>query len=127
MNFPADLLYTNHDEWVRIDGDVVTIGISAYAQDALGEIVYVEMPDAGDELEAGGAVCEIESVKAVAEVYSPFAGVVLEVNEALDGSEESVNSDPYGGGWLVKITASDTSDRSSLLDAAAYEAKIASA
>ena len=125
MNFPADLKYTSHDEWVRVDGDVITLGISDYAQDALGEIVHVEMPEVGAELEAGAAVCEVESVKAVAEVYTPVACTVVEVNEDLDGEEELVNSDPYGEGWLVVLRVADPADLDALMTAEQYEAKIA--
>jgi len=124
MNIPADLKYTSHDEWIRIDGDVVTLGITDFAQDALGELVHIEFPEVGDDLEVGGAVCEVESVKAVAEVYSPVAGEVVEVNEDLEDEAEVVNEDPYDKGWLVKIRVAGDVDVSALLDAAAYQAKI---
>ena len=122
MNAPADLKYTSHDEWVRVEGDIVTIGISDFAQGELGELVHVEMPEVGSDIDAGDAVCEVESVKAVAEVYSPVAGTITEVNEALDGSEDSINEDPYGEGWLVKLQVSDLSPLDDLMDADAYTA-----
>jgi glycine cleavage system H protein len=127
MSFPADLLYTLHDEWLRVSGDEATLGITFFAQDALGEIVHVELPEVGATFEAGAAICEVESVKAVAEVYAPVACEILAINEALDGSEELVNSAPYAEGWLVKLKITDASGLAALLDAAAYQAKVASA
>jgi glycine cleavage system H protein len=124
MNIPTELKYTDHDEWISIDGDVVTLGITDFAQDALGELVHIELPEVGESFGVGDALCEVESVKAVAEVYSPVAGEVIEVNEALDGDEEKVNSEPYSGGWLVKLRVADLSPAAALLDAAAYAAKI---
>jgi glycine cleavage system H protein len=125
MNLPADLKYTEHDEWVRADGDVITVGITDYAQDALGELVHVELPKVGDAVSAGDPVCEVESVKAVAEVYSPCDGEVVEVNEALDGDEESVNNDPYGAGWLFRIQVSDAGALAALMSPEDYAKKIA--
>jgi glycine cleavage system H protein len=127
MNFPEGLLYSEHDEWVKVDGDVLTLGISDFAQDALGELVHVEMPEVGDDISAGEAVCEVESVKAVAEVYTPVDGEVIEVNEALDGEEETINEDPYGAGWLIKIRITDASGLDALLTTEAYKAKVAEA
>lgn len=127
MEFPAGLVYTDHDEWLRIEGDVAVLGISAFAQDALGEIVHVELPEVGATFSAGDAICEVESVKAVAEVYTPVDVEVVEVNEELDGSEELVNEDPYGKGWLLKVRITDDSGLSGLLDADAYAAKVAEA
>ena len=124
MSVPDNLKYTDHDEWVRVEGNIAVIGITDFAQGELGELVHVEMPEVGDELDAGDAVCEVESVKAVAEVYTPVAGKVVEVNEALDGSEETINNDPYGEGWIVKIEMSDTAGLDSMLDAAAYQSKL---
>lgn len=125
MNFPADLLYTSHDEWIRKeDGDVVVIGISDFAQDALGDIVFVELPEVGDTFEAGEAVAEVESTKATAEIYTPVSGEVVAVNEDLDGSEESVNEDPYGAGWMFKIKVSDASGLDGLMAVDAYKAKV---
>jgi glycine cleavage system H protein len=106
MSIPNDRKYTDHDEWARLEGDILTLGITEFAQDALGELVHIELPEVGDSLDAGDAACEVESVKAVAEVFSPVGGEVVEVNESLDGEEETVNADPYGAGWLVKIRVS---------------------
>ena len=124
MDFPKDLLYTDHDEWIRREGDVITVGISDYAQDALGDIVFVELPEVGDEVEAGESVAEVESTKATAPIYAPVAGEIIEVNEDLDGGEEAVNEDPYAGGWMFKIRVSDEAGFAKLMDAAAYTAKI---
>jgi len=121
MNIPDDLLYTDHDEWVRVDGNVLTIGISDYAQDHLGELVHVELPEVGAELAAGDMACEVESVKAVAEVYAPVAGKVIEVNESLEDEAEKINEDPYGA-WILKLESAESVD--GLLDAAAYKAKV---
>lgn len=123
-NTPDNLKYTAHDEWIAVDGDVVTVGITDHAQDALGELVHIELPEVGDSFEAGASVCEVESVKAVAEVYTPVSGEVVEVNTELDGAEDSVNSDPYGAGWLFRIRTDDTSPVDELLDADAYASKI---
>jgi len=127
MDYPDDRKYTDHDEWILLQGDVLTLGLTDHAQDALGELVYIEMPEVGAVLAAGDAVCEVESVKAVAEVYSPVEAEVLEVNEELDGNEELVNSDPHGEGWLVKLKVLDAGPLVDLLDAAAYAAKVAEA
>lgn len=118
MNIPEDLLYTTHDEWVRVDGDVITIGITEYAQDQLGELVHVELPAVGDAFEAGAAVAEVESVKAVAEIFTPFTGEVVEVNDELDGAAERINEDPYGS-WIFRLRAADA-DTAELLSPAAY-------
>lgn len=123
MNIPEDRMYTTHDEWVVVDGDVVTVGLTDHAQDALGELVYVDLPEAGSSLVAGEMACEVESVKAVAEVYSPVSGVVAEVNSGVEDSPESINKDPYGQ-WIYKVQVTDSSDLDSLLDAAAYAEKI---
>ena len=125
MNFPADLKYSAHDEWVRVEGDVVVVGISDFAQDALGELVHIELPDVGKTVSAGDSVCEVESVKAVADVYAPVSGEVIEVNTELDGNEQLVNDDPYQAGWLFKIRVSDAAGLAGLMDLAAYQAKIA--
>lgn len=124
MSVPTTLRYTAHDEWVRQEGDLLVIGITDFAQDALGDIVHVELPEVGDTFDAGAAVAEVESTKATAEIYTPVAGEIVEINEALDGSEELVNQDPYNGGWMFKIRPSDASGLSSLMDAAAYSTKI---
>lgn len=124
MNFPEKLRYSAHDEWASVDGDVVTIGISDFAQDALGDLVYVELPEVGATFAAGDAVCEVESTKATAEIYTPVAGTIVEVNALLDDAAETINEDPYGKGWIFKIKASDLSGLDGLLDVAAYKAKI---
>ena len=121
---PDDLQFTTHDEWVRLeDGDVIAVGITDHAQDALGEIVHVEVPEVGDEVEADAPVCEVESVKAVAEIYAPAAGEIVEVNDTLDDEPEKINEDPYGS-WIYKLKLSDPDELSGLLDAAAYQTKI---
>lgn len=125
MNIPSDRKYTTHDEWALLSGDVVTIGITDFAQDALGDLVFIDLPELGKVISAGDPLCEVESVKAVAEVYAPMGGEVVEINDSLDGSEGQVNSDPYGSGWLVKIRVSDAAELDALMDAAAYEAKVA--
>ena len=118
-NTPADLKYAKSHEWVRMDGDTATVGISDYAQAALGDIVFVELPEVGMEYKAGESFGAIESVKAASDVYLPVAGTISEINEALLDAPETLNSDPYGDGWLVKVTVSG--DDSHLLDASAYE------
>ncbi|MDQ6986294.1 MAG: glycine cleavage system protein GcvH [Mariprofundaceae bacterium] len=118
MSIPADLKYTKEHEWVRIEGDVATCGISDHAQEALGDIVFVELPEIGRTLAAGEAFAVVESVKAVSDVYASIAGEVVEVNEALEATPEKVNTDPYGNGWLAKIKMSG--DTVELLDEAAY-------
>lgn len=122
MSVPTDLRYTETHEWVRVEGDVVTVGITHHAQDALGEIVHVELPKVGAKVKKGGQACEVESVKAVSAVYSPVSGEVVAVNSALDGGETTINSDPHGGGWLFKLKLADSGELESLMDAAAYTA-----
>lgn len=117
---PADLKYAESDEWFRVEDNVVTIGISDYAQDQLNDIVYVEFKEVGDALDAGDSFGEIESVKAASEVYTAVAGEILEVNDALEDSPETVNADPYGSGWMVKLQVEDTSALDALMDADAY-------
>ena len=121
MNFPDDLKYTREHEWVRVDGDTGVVGISDYAQDMLGDIVYLDLPSAGAGVTKLGKMGEIESVKAVSELYSPVSGEVLEVNQAAIDSPELVNSEPYGRGWLIKVRLSDASEVDELMDAAAYD------
>jgi glycine cleavage system H protein len=116
---PSDLKYLKSDEWVRIEGDTGTIGISDYAQDQLNDIVYVELPAVGDELKKGDALASVESVKAASEVYTPVSGTVIEVNTALQDQPELINSDPFGKGWLAKLTVTD-SDNPALLTADQY-------
>ena len=119
---PAALKYAETDEWFAVQDDVVTIGITDYAQDQLNDIVYVEFIDAGDALDAGDSFGEVESVKAASELYSAIAGEILEVNAALEDAPETVNADPFGEGWMVKIKTSDLSPLAGLMDAAAYDA-----
>ena len=120
-NVPADLKYAESDEWFRVEGNVVTIGITDYAQDQLNDIVYVEFKEVGDVLAAGDSFGEIESVKAASEVYTVVAGEVIEVNSDLEDSPETVNADPYDAGWMVKLQVEDTSALDGLMDAAAYD------
>jgi glycine cleavage system H protein len=121
MEYPTDLKYTKNDEWVRPDGGTGTAGLTDYAQEALSDIVYVELPSVGDSFKQGDAYASVESVKAAAEVYLPVAGTITEVNEALSSSPETVNKDPHGAGWIVKFTIADAAELAGLMDAAAYE------
>jgi glycine cleavage system H protein len=117
---PTDLKYAKSDEWFRVDGDVVTIGVSDYAQDQLNDIVYVEFKGAGESIDAGDSFGEVESVKAASELYSVISGEIVEINEELEDTPETINADPYGAGWLVKIKSSDLSALDSLMDADTY-------
>ena len=127
-NIPADLKYLDSHEWARLDSDgTVTIGISDHAQGALGDLVFVEVPEVGKSLTKGGAAAVVESVKAASDVYSPVSGEVVAANDALGSSPELVNSDPYGAGWLFKIKPSNTAELAQLLDAKAYEKVVADA
>jgi len=116
----SDLKYTKEHEWVRMEGDVAVIGISAFAQEALGDVVFVELPEIGKSLEAGEQAAVVESVKAASEVYAPLAGEVVEINETLNDDPSAVNSDPTGKGWFLKMKPSDPADLESLMDEAAY-------
>ncbi len=120
MSIPEDLLYGRSHEWVRSDGDAVVVGITHYAQDQLGEVVFVELPDVGTGVDAGEELGTLESVKAVSEFLAPVAGEVLEVNDRLEDEPNLVNEDPYGDGWLVKMSGSAEGD--DFLDAEAYQA-----
>ena len=125
--FPEDLKYTSEHEWVRSPGEAanaVRIGITDYAQDALGDIVYVSLPEVGTDVEAGAAIGELESTKSVSDVYAPLTGQVVARNEALDSSPELVNSDPYGDGWLFEVVPGDGAALDGLMDAAAYQASV---
>ena len=106
MTIPADLKYTKEHEWVRIEGDVATFGITDHAQEALGDIVFVELPETGAEVSAGEAFVVVESVKAVSDTYAPVAGKIIAVNEELEGEPEKINTDPYGSGWIARISMS---------------------
>ncbi len=125
MNYPDDLRYARNHEWVRTDGSMVRMGISDYAQDALGDVVYVELPKVGTTVERGQAFSEVESTKSVSDVYAPVSGRVVEVNDALDSNPELINSDPYGDGWFVVIEATDLGELDDLSNAANYEAGLA--
>ncbi len=122
MNFPANLRYTKDHEWVSIEGNVATIGITDFAQRELGDIVYVEVDTIGKPLEAGAVFGTVEAVKTVSDLFLPVSGTITELNPALANSPESVNTDPYGEGWMVKMTVDNPADVEALLDAAAYEA-----
>ena len=121
-NIPDGLLYTKEDEWVLVEGDVGTIGITDFAQDALSDIVYVELPDIGDSIGAGETFGVVESVKAASDLYSPLSGEVSGANENILDVPETLNSDPYVEGWMVKIKLSDPAELNELMDAAAYKA-----
>jgi glycine cleavage system H protein len=125
MQFPAGLKYTKDHEWLRVEGDVATIGVTDFAQDALGDVVFVDLPEVGEEVSAGDSVAEIESVKAVSDVYSPVTGEIVAVNEDLDGAEESVNEDPYGAGWLFRVQLSEPSELDEMMDSEGYQAFVA--
>jgi glycine cleavage system H protein len=123
--YPDDLLYTESHQWARVTGDIAAIGITDYAQDQMGDLVYVELPEVGIEVNAGAAFGQVESVKAVTDVVSPVSGEVIEANEALVDAPETVNRDPYGEGWLIKVRMSDKSELAALLDSAAYQELLA--
>lgn len=125
MTVPADLRYTRDHEWVRIDGDEAVVGITGYAADQLGDIVFVELPETGKQLEASRPFGVVESVKAVSDLFAPLDGEVVATNDALTGGPELVNSDPYGDGWMIRLRLTDPSDIDDLLDADAYDALVA--
>ncbi|MGM0393787.1 MAG: glycine cleavage system protein GcvH [Thermodesulfobacteriota bacterium] len=120
LNLPEDVKYTKDHEWAKAEGDTVTIGINDYAQDQLGEIVFVEMPAVGDSFSAEDEFGSVESVKAVSEMYMPISGEILAVNEDLEDAPEKVNEDCYQSGWIIKVKASDLSEMDALMDKAAY-------
>ncbi|HHW06844.1 MAG TPA: glycine cleavage system protein GcvH [Clostridia bacterium] len=122
MSFPSELKYSKEHEWVRVDGNKAVIGITSHAAEALGDVVFVELPEVGDHFGAGDAFGSVESVKAVSDVFSPVSGTVVAVNEALLDSPELVNSDPYGEGWMVEFEMDDPSQVDDLLSASDYEA-----
>jgi glycine cleavage system H protein len=127
MAQPAGLLFSKEHEWVKVDGDVATVGITDYAQNSLGDIVYVEMPRVGGTLQAHSSIGVVESVKAVSDVFTPVGGEVTEINGAIDGDPSLVNRDPFGEGWLYKVKLADTSQLSDLMDAGAYDKLISEA
>jgi glycine cleavage system H protein len=125
---PDDVLYTAEHEWVRdVDADTVRVGITDYAQDSLGDIVYVQLPAVGDEVTAGAAMGELESTKSVSDLFAPLTGTVTASNDALESAPELCNTDPYGEGWVVELRVSDPAEREQLLSAADYEATVTSA
>ena len=121
MAQPADLLYSKEHEWVKVDGDTATIGITDYAQNSLGDIVYVELPRVGKQIDQFGNIGVVESVKAVSDLFTPIGGEVVEINSALDADPAAVNRDPYGEGWLFKVKLKDVNEKSNLLSPADYE------
>ena len=123
-SYPEDLRYHPEHDWARIDGEEATFGITWYAQDALGEVVFYEPPEVGNEVKKDESYAEVESVKAVSDVYSPLSGEVTEVNAAVSESPEKINEDPYGDGWMVRVRLSDPSERDALMDSATYEASL---
>jgi glycine cleavage system H protein len=125
-NTPTDLRYSKSHEWVKDEGDgTVTVGITAHAQELLGDLVFVDLPDAGSQVEAGNDCAVVESVKAASDVYSPVTGEVTEINEALDGAPETINEDAFGNGWMFKVKLDDAGELEGLLDADAYDALVA--
>jgi glycine cleavage system H protein len=122
---PSDRRYTKEHEWVKVEGGIGTIGITDYAQQELGDVVFVEMPKVGASLAAGKSLGTVESVKAVSEIFSPVSGEVVTINEALGSSPEKINEDPHGSAWLVKVRLANPKETESLMDAAAYETYIA--
>ena len=125
MSAPTDLRYTRDHEWVRVDGDEATVGITQYAAEQLGDIVFVELPDTGRDLEVAKPFGVVESVKAVSDLFAPISGEVTSTNDALGSQPELVNSDPYGAGWMIKISVADLSQLDDLLDGAAYDDLVA--
>ena len=124
-SYPDDLVYHPEHDWARVDGDTATLGITWYAQDQLGEVVFFDPPEVGATITKDSPYAEVESVKAVSDVIAPLSGEIVEVNEGLSSGPEAINEDPYQGGWMVKVKLSDPSELDSLLDAAAYEGSLA--
>ena len=122
MNIPDDLRYSSDHEWIRRDGEVITIGITDYAQDSLGDVVFVEQAEVGQTLAASDTFTEVESTKSVSDIYAPISGSVIEVNPALESTPELLNSDPYGEGWICRIEVANASELEGLMDADAYRA-----
>lgn len=121
---PEELKYADSHEWARLDGDIVTVGITDHAQDALGDVVYVELPEVGDELSAGDEAGVVESVKAASDIYTPVSGEIVEVNSALEDAPETINDEPYDAGWMFKVRVNDVAELESLLSAADYQAQV---
>ena len=124
MNIPAELRYSAEHEWVRVDGTTARLGITDFAQESLGDVVFVQLPEVGVEIVAGASAAEIESTKSVSDVYVPVSGVVSSVNDALVDAPELVNQDPYGAGWILEVTLADVSELDRLMDADAYRVVI---
>lgn len=125
LEYPEDLRYTSDHEWLRDQGEgVVRVGITSYAQDALGDVVYASLPAIGDELTVGDACGEVESTKSVSDIYAPLAGEVIAINDALDATPELINSDPYGEGWMMEIKLANAADLEGLLDVGAYREQV---
>lgn len=120
-SIPSNLKYTKEHEWARVEGNRVVVGVTAHAQEALGDVVFVELPKVGSTMTAGKQFGVIESTKAVSELYSPLSGKVVKVNDALTDSPQTINSDPYGAGWIVELEPSDSKEVAGLMDASAYE------
>jgi glycine cleavage system H protein len=120
-SYPSDLAYHEEHDWARVDGDIATFGITWYAQDQLGEVVFFDPPEVGKTVRRGDPYAEVESVKAVSDVIAPLSGEIVEVNEALTSAPEAINDDPYESGWMVRVRLSDPSEVDALMDAAAYE------
>ena len=123
-SYPENLRYHQEHDWAHVEGDQATFGITWYGQDALGEIVFFDAPQVGDTVTKDSSYAEVESVKAVSDVIAPLSGEIVEVNTALAGSPETINEDPYGGGWMVKVKLSDPGEKDALLDSAAYTATL---
>jgi glycine cleavage system H protein len=123
-SYPDDLRYHPEHDWVRIEGDTATFGITWYAQDALGEVVFFDPPEVGSTVTKGDSYAEVESVKAVSDVIAPLSGEIVEVNTALGDNPDAINDDPYGEGWMVRVRLSDPSEKDSLMDAKSYEASL---
>jgi glycine cleavage system H protein len=121
MNTPNNLLYTKDHEWAKYDGDEVTIGITDFAQGQLGDVIFVELPEVGEEINAGDTFGEVEAVKTVSELFAPISGTICAVNEDLENSPDKVNGDPYGDGWLIKVTPSNPDEKDELMNFLSYE------
>jgi glycine cleavage system H protein len=123
-SYPDDLLYHSEHDWVRIEDEAATFGITWFAQDQLGEVVFFDLPEVGSSVTKGDAYAEVESVKAVSDVIAPLSGEIVEVNTALSDNPEAINEDPYGAGWLVRVKLSEPSEQEGLMDAAAYQSSL---
>lgn len=126
MDYPEELRYSTEHEWVRVEGTRATVGITSFAQDALGDVVYVQLPDVGALVTAAASISEVESTKSVSEIFAPVSGEIVAVNDALQDTPELLNSDPYGGGWILTVEMSDTGELAGLMDAAGYKTLVES-